>query len=128
MELEELIAKAEPTSVSQHGPYGNNFLRPMRFPDVGSIVVGHKHNYDHITILIQGAILGRAWNVNEDGKQVMVAEKAFKAPAFMNVRAHRWHEFIALEANSYAVCVFALRTRDGEVATVDDEWEISCTE
>ena len=128
-DLDALLASAESTSVSQFGPYGNVFLRPMRFPEAGSLVVGHKHNYSHITIVMRGSVLARAWDTDEDGKDVAVAERVFSAPAFMQIRADRWHEFIALENNTYAVCVFALRDRDGNVTEVgDNDFDMSCSE
>ena len=60
---------------------GNVFIRPNELPVVGDLVDGHKHNFDHTTIVFTGAVHVRA--KLPDGS---VREGDFKAPSHFLVR------------------------------------------
>lgn len=111
--IQDAIAAAAPVIMPTMGALGPLFRRPMRFPDIGSIVRGHKHNFDHVTVLFTGSVLVR---FHKDGEPV--AERVFSVKDFgveILIMADTWHEFIALEPNTFAVCYFPHRGADGGV-------------
>jgi len=115
-----MIAAPRTTDICQYGPCGNIYLRPMSFPDVGSVVGLHFHNYDHVTIVLRGSVHLRAYRADEQGKQTgEPIEGDYAAPAYLKIRKRMLHEFTALEADTHAVCVFALRDKEGSVTDVD---------
>jgi hypothetical protein len=113
--LQACCAEAKTTAVEQFGPCGNLYIRPMRFPEVGSIVRGHTHQYDHLTVVFTGSVNLRACDVLDSGKMI---EMQVKAPAWIRVAKGWWHELTALEPGTRADCVFALRDSDGSVTDV----------
>ena len=88
------------------GCVANLFSRQMHFKQAGDIEHGHTHPFDHLTLLASGRL------------QVTVNGKAteFKAPHMIYIKAEFNHELVALEDNTVAYCIHALRTGDG----VDD--------
>lgn len=87
------------------GCVANLFSRQMHFKKAGDIEYGHTHAFDHLTLLASGAL-----SVNVDGK---VTE--FYAPHMIYIRADLNHELTALEDDTVAYCIHALR--DGEAVT-----------
>lgn len=83
----------------------NVFTRLMFFANKGDIEHGHKHNFDHATVLAHGSVLIRA-----KGK-----ETVFKAPALIWISKDVEHELVALEAGTVCACVHALRDKYGEI-------------
>lgn len=130
--IQRLLADARSTTIREHGPFGNIYVRPMDFPDVGSVVRGHTHNYDHLTIVMRGALLCRAYasdpNDSSYGHVGPTKEVSVEAPALIRVRKTMWHEFVALKPRSFAMCVFALRDREGNVVNDEsEEWVTTCS-
>ena len=78
----------------------------MHFKKVGDLELGHTHPFDHLTLLASGSL-----KVIVDG-----AETVFKAPHMIYIRKDKVHELIALEDNTVAYCIHALRDGNG----VDD--------
>lgn len=97
---------------------GNIYIRPMVFEAVGDKVDGHKHNFDHTTIVLVGAVHVLA--VLPDGR---VIERDFHAPDSFLVKAEVTHEITALEPGTIAWCVYAHRTPQGEIVTEYTGWE-----
>lgn len=85
------------------GCVANLFARMMHFVDVGDIEHGHTHNFDHLTLLAKGKL-----RVTVDGKAT-----DFTAPQMIYIKADKNHELVALEADTLAYCIHALRTPDG---------------
>jgi quercetin dioxygenase-like cupin family protein len=81
------------------GVVSNVFVRQMEFAKAGDVEAGHKHAYDHMTLLAKGAIRIR---IGDD-----VSE--FKAPMLILIRADQEHELTALEDETVAYCVHGLR-------------------
>lgn len=81
----------------------------MVFRSVGDVENGHTHQFDHLTLLASGAL-----QVTVDGQ---VTE--FKAPHMILIRKHKSHELVALEANTVAFCIHAMRTGDRVEDIVD---------
>lgn len=84
---------------------GNLYMRQMRFENKGDIENGHCHTYDHLTLLTSGSL-----KVSVDD-----IETIFEAPTAIKILANKQHQLEALEENTLAYCVHALR----EAATED---------
>lgn len=117
--LKSVYTKAAPVNMPRVGPLGPIFRRPMEFPDVGSTVLGHFHNFDHITVVFAGGLLARFVKVGPDGKPTgEIREEVFRVKdgGFeILIRADTWHEFISLEPGTRATCYFPHRGWDGEI-------------
>jgi quercetin dioxygenase-like cupin family protein len=88
------------------GCVANMFCRQMHFRKSGSVECGHKHAHDHLTLLAAGSM-----RVTVEGQST-----EFTAPHMIYIHADKQHELVALEDNTVAYCIHALRTGDG----VDD--------
>ena len=80
----------------------NVFIRQMHFLNAGDKEQGHSHCFDHVTLLSAGKL-----QINALGKST-----EFVAPHHIFIKAGVVHELIALEDNTVAHCIHALR--DGE--------------
>jgi len=90
----------------QLGCVANLYSRMMHFKSVGDIEHGHTHLFDHLTLLASGSL-----RVTVNGKTT-----DFKAPHMIYIKAEHNHELVALEDNTVAYCIHALRNGNG----VDD--------
>jgi quercetin dioxygenase-like cupin family protein len=84
---------------------GNVFVKWMHFDKGGQVMRGHKHTYDHVTLLAAGSVKAEC--------EGMVVE--YKAPQLIITRAGKLHGFTALEDKTIVACVHALRDDDGEI-------------
>lgn len=82
------------------GCVANLFSRQMHFRKTGDIEHGHTHQFDHLTLLAAGSL-----RVTVQGKTT-----EFKAPHMIYIKAEHNHELVALEDNTVAYCIHALRT------------------
>tara|TARA_R110000822_G_scaffold288671_1_gene409952 strand:- start:69 stop:371 length:303 start_codon:yes stop_codon:yes gene_type:complete len=78
----------------------------MHFSSAGDVEHGHIHPFDHLTLLAYGSL-----QVTVNGKVT-----DFKAPHMIYIKAEHEHELVALEDNTVAFCIHALRDGNG----VDD--------
>lgn len=90
----------------QIGCVANLFSRMMHFSKAGDLEMGHTHSFDHLTLLAAGSL-----KVTVDG-----VETVFKAPHMIYIHKDKRHELVALEDNTVAYCIHALRDENG----VDD--------
>jgi len=81
------------------GTVANLFSRQMYFKNVGDIEHGHAHQFDHLTLLAAGKL-----QVTVEGQ---VSE--FIAPHMIYIKKDKMHELVALEPNTVAYCIHALR-------------------
>jgi quercetin dioxygenase-like cupin family protein len=88
------------------GCVANLFSRQMHFVKAGDTEQGHTHPFDHLTLLAAGAV-----KVTVEG-----TETVFKAPHMIYIHKDKVHKLEALEDNTVAYCIHALR--DGN--EVDD--------
>ena len=86
----------------QLGKVANLFSRQMHFKRAGDIEHGHKHSFDHLTLLAAGSL-----RVTLEGKVT-----DFKAPHMIYIHKDKEHELVALEDNTVAYCIHALRGKD----------------
>ena len=87
------------------GCYANVWVRQKIFTKVGEEIGGHKHKYDHLSILAKGEVQLRV------GEEI----KVFKAPTFIVIPKDRVHNVTALTDDVLWYCVFAHRDINGEV-------------
>jgi quercetin dioxygenase-like cupin family protein len=84
------------------GCVANLFSRMMHFEKAGDTEHGHTHQFDHLTLLASGSL-----QVTVEG-----AVSEFKSPHMIYIKADKKHELVALEDNTVAYCIHALRTKD----------------
>lgn len=94
----------------------NVYCRLMYFKKVGDVEQGHCHTYDHGTLLSTGKVLVEM--LEDDGQTVLNA-KTFTAPSFIFVNKNRMHRITALEDNSVACCIHALRDINEDIIPSD---------
>lgn len=87
------------------GYFGNIWVRQNLLAKAGTETVGHKHRFDHVSLLAQGKV-----RVHVEGHE----PKEFTAPTFIVIRKEHNHTFTALTDDTMWYCVFALRDLDGE--------------
>lgn len=80
----------------------NVWIKMMTFKKVGDFNPGHAHLFDHPTLLSQGSV-----EVEVDGKKTK-----FSAPAIIYIEKEKLHTITALEKNTVACCIHALRNGD----------------
>lgn len=75
------------------------YVRQMEFKKAGDMEQGHSHQFDHQTLLARGSL-----KVTLEG-----VENVYHAPHIIFIRKDHKHELIALEDNTLAYCIHALR-------------------
>jgi hypothetical protein len=100
---------SESTIIHQLGFFGNIWVRQNVIGKSGDFVEGHKHEFDHVSLLTSGSV-----EVEVEG----YGPKKFVAPTFIVIKKEYMHKFTALEDDTVWYCVFALRDLDGEVTDI----------
>jgi hypothetical protein len=93
------------------GCVANLFARQMHFVKAGDKELGHTHVFDHLTLLASGAL-----RVTVNG-----AITEFRAPHMIYIKADHQHELVAIEDNTVAFCIHALRNGDGVGDIIDPQ-------
>jgi uncharacterized protein YijF (DUF1287 family) len=80
----------------------NTWVKQMHFAKAGDVNSGHKHIFDHQTLLAKGKV------------KVLVEDKEteFTAPTIIFIRAGYEHTLVAQEDDTVCYCIHAIR--DGE--------------
>lgn len=97
---------------------GNVFIRPNPLPKAGDCVKGHRHHFDHTTIVFTGAVHVRA--VTPEG---CVIDRDFHAPSHFLVKAEVEHEITAIEDGTEFWCVYSHRDPQGRISIEKTGWE-----
>lgn len=87
------------------------FTRMMSFDNVGDTEIGHKHQFDHATLVAHGSVLVRC-----RGK-----ETVFKAPQLIWIAAELEHELVAQEAGTVCVCLHTTESAKWRLEIVSDD-------
>jgi hypothetical protein len=95
----------------QIGCVANLFSRQMQFKKAGDLEHGHTHPFDHLTLLASGSLRVKVNNKITD----------FKAPHMIYIKAEYEHELTALEDNTVAYCIHALRNGNGVDDIIDPD-------
>lgn len=80
----------------------NIWTRMMHFVNAGDREQGHIHTHDHVTLLAYGKL-----EVEVDGITTV-----FAAPHMIYINKDKKHQLTALEDNTLAYCIHALRDSD----------------
>lgn len=91
------------------GFFGNIWVRQNVLHKAGDIAGGHKHEFDHVSLLTQGTV-----RVEVEGYD----PKEFTAPTFIIIKKEHEHDFVAMTDDVNWYCVFALRDLDGVVTDI----------
>ena len=78
---------------------GRISVKRMYLEKVGHTCVGHSHEYDHLTLLAHGVVSVRR-GINGNAEQTV-----YKAPAFIDIVAGDFHQFMALEDETVLYCI-----------------------
>lgn len=81
------------------GCVANLYSRLMHFEKAGDTELGHTHSFDHLTLLASGSLKVTANN----------KETIFYSPNMIYIHKDVRHELVALEDNTVAYCIHALR-------------------
>jgi len=81
------------------GCVANLFSRMMHFKNAGDTEHTHTHSFDHLTLLASGSVKCLVNN----------KESIFKAPHMIYIKKDEEHCFTALEDNTVAYCIHAMR-------------------
>jgi quercetin dioxygenase-like cupin family protein len=95
---------------------GNIFFR-KNVLEKGQITGNHKHNFDHTTLVVFGAIHVKAKLL--DGR---VLEQDFYPGEHFLVLANAEHEITSLENNTLFLCIYSHRNPQGEVVQQNIGW------
>lgn len=93
------------------GSVANLFTRMMWFEKAGDTEEGHAHRFAHLTLLTKGAL-----KVIVNGQ-----ETEFDAPYQIYIEKDLQHTLIALEDDTLAFCIHALRDGDAVGDIIDPE-------
>lgn len=91
------------------GCVANLYSRQMHFVKEGDTEQGHTHPFDHLTLLASGSLRLKVNGQVTD----------FKAPNMIYIKADCEHEIVALEDNTVAFCIHALRDGNGVEDIID---------
>lgn len=89
----------------------NLFSKMMHFKKAGNIEYGHCHFFDHLTLLASGSLRVTIDGVSTD----------YTAPHMIFIRKDIQHELLALEDNTVAFCIHALRRGEGVEDIIDPD-------
>jgi hypothetical protein len=98
-------------ATAEMGYYGNIWVRKNVLSEVGAVNEGHKHHFDHVTLLTTGTV-----KVHVEGYEPTV----YVAPTFITIKKEHNHTFEALTDNCIWFCLFAMRDPYGEVVEDPD--------
>lgn len=84
------------------GVCANVFIRQIHMLNAGDAEQGHKHEFDHLTLLAKGKA-----QVEVNGQTT-----EFTAPAMVYIRAEYIHKITALTDDAVWYCIHALRGDD----------------
>ena len=93
--------------VSELTLFAGIFLKTWAVADAGTLLPQHAHAYDHISLIVSGAV--RVWRGEE-----LVGD--FVAPETIKIAAHEKHSFLTLASGVVIACIHA--TDAAEVAIV----------
>jgi len=101
---------------------GNILIRPNKLRKAGDKVDGHKHNFDHTSIVFSGSVSVRAKLSNGQ----IVERKFGDGPDCFGrhflVKADVEHEITALVDYTEFWCIYSHRTPQGDITQVFTGW------
>lgn len=95
MELINIDAADVPV---EHHFGGGVYAKQVDLKKAGTTLLGHRHKYDHLSILARGSVL-----LIVDGESA-----EHRAPACLTIAAGKHHEIVSLEPDTVWYCVHAI--------------------
>ena len=89
----------------------NLWIKLMTFEHAGDINQGHEHEFDHATLLVKGSV-----EVDVDG-----VKSIFTAPQIIYIQKKTIHTITALEDDTVASCIVAIRASERLEDIIDPE-------
>ena len=89
----------------------NVWVRLINFALKGDVMDGHKHPFDHISLLARGSV----------ACVVADQESVFQAPHLIFIAREHEHKFTALEDDTVLSCIHAVRSGQREQDIVDPD-------
>ena len=89
----------------------NLWIKLMTFENAGDVNQGHEHEFDHPTLLVKGSV-----EVDVDG-----VKSTFTAPQIIYIQRKTIHTITALEDNTVASCIVAVRDSERFEDIIDPE-------
>lgn len=93
---------------------GNIYIRHMVFDKAGDIVEGHKHNFDHHTLCVRGAV--KVKRTHPDGRTDEAEQVA--GDLGLLIKAECTHELIATKDDTLCFCIYAHRVPQADGSEV----------
>lgn len=90
--------------IIQIGCVANLYSRMMVFKNAGDIEIGHKHQFDHLTLLAKGMA-----KVTVEGISTV-----FTAPHMIYIHKDKIHEIESITDETVLYCIHALRDANNE--------------
>lgn len=98
---------------------GNIYIRTNHMERRGEVLPGHKHNFDHHTLVVAGGI--RVRRRAPDGTEDEV--ESWAGELGLLIKAECEHEITALADETLFLCVYAHRNpQDGKVIQTYNGW------
>ena len=97
------------TPKTQLSLISNLWIKLMTFEQAGDVNEGHKHVFDHPTLLVKGSL-----EVDIEG-----VKTRFEAPHIVFIARETVHTLTALEPGTVAACIHAIRDGDRHEDIVD---------
>jgi quercetin dioxygenase-like cupin family protein len=97
------------TPKTQLSLISNLWIKLMTFEQAGDVNEGHKHVFDHPTLLVKGSL-----EVDIEG-----VKTRFEAPHIVFIAREKVHTLTALEPGTVAACIHAIRDGDRHEDIVD---------
>lgn len=88
---------------------GNVFTKMMVFKDVGAVMEGHSHVYDHVTLIASGKVA-----ITSNGRTT-----EFEGPHLVVIPKGVTHRIRALEPWTVAVCIHAVHSKESPEDILD---------
>lgn len=101
----------------------NTFFRPNYLEKAGDKIEGHAHNFDHVSMVVQGAVRIIAKMPDGTSREVVKTAAGPFQNRVVNIRAGVEHEITALEDGTEFLCIYSHRNAQGEPVQKSDGWE-----
>jgi hypothetical protein len=88
----------------------------MNFKTKGTVELGHLHPHDHATMISAGKM---AVQVYDQSSQTLFDPVIYTAPAMVYIKKNLIHQLTALEDNTTALCIHAIRDNDAQIIDPD---------
>lgn len=98
-EIETTVPAEDTLPIMSFCIISNVWIKMMTFRKAGDFIPGHKHIFDHPTLVSQGSV-----EVDVSGELT-----TFTAPAIICIERDKVHKITALEDGTVASCIHAIR-------------------